>query len=118
MLVVGWAVFVDTAAPQIVATRLWGYAAVDVVIAALSVCCYLAFVYTVRKDLRRLDADERGVSIEQKIVSLRVFQGGAMQPVSTSSHSEPALLASAELAEEPSRLARDILAPHPKRAFN
>jgi archaetidylinositol phosphate synthase len=70
ILVGAWALLVQCVFPQISTGQIFGYHGLDVAIAALCFCAYIAFALMVRTDLRRLNLEEpAGGSKGVKIVA-------------------------------------------------
>ena len=59
ILVAGWALLAAWIGPSVVMTRLYSFAAIDVVIGILSALTFLGFVWIVRNDLSRLQKEAR-----------------------------------------------------------
>ncbi|QGM46163.1 CDP-alcohol phosphatidyltransferase family protein [Methylocystis heyeri] len=72
--------------PGVVSGRLFGYAGIDVVISLLALCTYVIFVFLVRQDLERLDAEEQN---EDNVVRLHsVSQPGTRRAVESRAATE------------------------------
>jgi archaetidylinositol phosphate synthase len=59
IMVAVWPLFVEVVGPGVVGGRIFDHAGIDVVIGFLSICTYVIFIYLVRRDLVRLDAEEK-----------------------------------------------------------
>lgn len=62
ILVAAWALFAAIVGPGVTTGRLCSFIALDLVIGVLSACTFAGFVGIVRKDLRRLQFEERAAA--------------------------------------------------------
>ncbi len=68
MMVALWPLVPLTFGSCVVSGRIFGFAGIDVVISLLALCTYVIFVFLVRQDLERLDAEENQLLAETRNV--------------------------------------------------
>jgi phosphatidylglycerophosphate synthase len=59
VMLAAWPVLVQLTGWRLAGSHYFGLAAVDFVIAGLSICVFVAFIVVMRQDLERIDADEK-----------------------------------------------------------
>ncbi|MFY9628876.1 MAG: CDP-alcohol phosphatidyltransferase family protein [Methylocystis sp.] len=64
--------------PSVISGRLFGFSGIDVVIAFLALCTYVIFVFLVRQDLGRLEAEEvKSQSVARSVIRLPAAAKGS-----------------------------------------
>ena len=59
LLVLGWSLSAALMGHELASQRVLSFVALDVIVAALSICAFVIFVFIVRKDLARVRLQEK-----------------------------------------------------------
>ncbi len=85
IMVAAWPLVPLTLGSWVVSGKLFGFAGIDIVVSLLALCTYVVFVFLVRQDLERLDAEEnRTPANAHNVVRLRSSNGLTQQVVEPS----------------------------------